>query len=515
MLPSKLRTMLDKKDWVFLTMGVGAAVGLGFSTITRGSVWFDEAFSEHITRHSFFDILRYTAADVHPPLYYWALKIWRMLFGSSELALRSLSLFFLAATIVVVYVLVRRTFTRSAAITSMTLLVLSPMLCRYGVEARMYTMELFIIVAATAALLAAVRTKSRKAWMVYGVLIGLGMLTHYLSAMVWAAQGLWLLAQYRQKTIKTSLAQVLKAGYGRALLAALAVSLLWLPFMAWQVINIQGGGFWIGAVSLNTLPNYVSNAYTYINSVDLQGWKLLLLLAAVSSGGYVVYHTHRALGEVKKQAYSLLLWTALLPPLLLFLASTPPLRSSFVDRYLIASIALWFVVVGIALARYTSTRSLRKLGILFLALNTVVLVGGILQVFSVGNFNKDSNSIHTMRSAMQLINASATGTEPVLADMSWRYYEASYYEQLPHRVYFRSEDTTKIGAYEMLRSETTNKILDMNAFAAEHPTVWFITAQARNTPSLIPKGWTEIKTYQMDAPSELRVVKIQFTGSKP
>ena len=134
---SKLRTLLDWKDSIALVVGGGAIVGMGLSNISRWSIWFDEAFSEHITRHSFFDILRYTAADVHPPLYYWALKLWRMVFGNSELALRSLSLFFLFLTGVAVYIFVKAYFSRRAAIYSLLLLTISPLLFRYGIEARM------------------------------------------------------------------------------------------------------------------------------------------------------------------------------------------------------------------------------------------------------------------------------------------------------------------------------------------------------------------------------------------
>src|SRR5574344_1146518 len=97
---AKKSKLLDRWDLLVLSAGVGAVVTLGLTRITQGRIWFDEAFSEHITRHSFFDIARYTAVDVHPPLYYWALKVWRTFFGDSELALRSMSLIFLVLAIV-------------------------------------------------------------------------------------------------------------------------------------------------------------------------------------------------------------------------------------------------------------------------------------------------------------------------------------------------------------------------------------------------------------------------------
>ena len=114
---------------------------------------------------------------------------------------------------------------------------------------------------------------------------------------------------------------------------------------------------------------------------------------------------------------------------------------------------------------------------------------------------------------MQIISNYAQGNEPVIADTSWHYYEASYYQQAAHVVYFRSEDNTKIGAYAMLRTETTNKIIDMAEFARLHPVAWFVTSQARDDSSKLPRGWKEIKTYLVESPSELRVVKMQYVGN--
>ena len=498
-----------------MTAGVSFVAVLGASIIGRGSIWFDEAFSEHISRHTFWDIARFTAADVHPPLYYWLLKIWRVFFGDTEVALRSLSLVCLVVAVTVAYVAVRRLFDRRAAIVSMVFLALSPVLFRYGVEARMYTLELLIVIAATVALLYAIRhSQLRRGWVVYGVLIGLGLLTHYLSAVVWVAQGLWVLWRYRGEKLLTTIKQAMHSGYKYAVMAAIGVSLVWLPFMLWQLVNIQGGGFWIGPVTLHTLPDFVSNAYTYVGGDSLYGWHAVGLLIAVGAGSGVVVLGLRLLTGDKKQAFTLLLATAVLPPLLLVAGSMPPLRSSFVDRYLLASVAMWLLSLGIAVAVVWH----RKGNAGLLAKAVFVLTCGLLalgcyQVYQVGNVNKDNGSAHRMRSAMDLVGAHAAAGEPVIADTSWHYYEASFYETAEHEVYFRSEDHTKIGAYEMLREEYDRKITDMADFGRKHPVVWFVTAQPRDVGSRIPAGWREEESYLVENPSLLRVVKIRYGGN--
>ena len=71
---------------------------LGFSLrlygITSESIWLDEAFSIQLAKHGPFEIIRKTASDVHPPLYYLLLHFWIDLFGASEFSVRFLSLLF-------------------------------------------------------------------------------------------------------------------------------------------------------------------------------------------------------------------------------------------------------------------------------------------------------------------------------------------------------------------------------------------------------------------------------------
>src|SRR5262245_12583092 len=72
------------------------------------SAWVDEAFSITIARDSLSRIVAETAADVHPPLYYFALFFWERIAGSSEAWARLLSAVFSVATIVSAHAVARR-----------------------------------------------------------------------------------------------------------------------------------------------------------------------------------------------------------------------------------------------------------------------------------------------------------------------------------------------------------------------------------------------------------------------
>ena len=84
----KLGQWAAAHEWWALGMIVTVFSGVVLGNMTRWSVWFDEAFSAYLARFNIVEIAHFTSLDVHPPLYYWLLKGWTVLFGHSALALR-------------------------------------------------------------------------------------------------------------------------------------------------------------------------------------------------------------------------------------------------------------------------------------------------------------------------------------------------------------------------------------------------------------------------------------------
>lgn len=80
------------------------ALILRFIAINQ-SFWLDEATSGIVIRNLNFSqiISEFSPGDFHPPLYYFALKLWYLMFGSSEIALRSLSVIFGIGSVYLAY----------------------------------------------------------------------------------------------------------------------------------------------------------------------------------------------------------------------------------------------------------------------------------------------------------------------------------------------------------------------------------------------------------------------------
>ena len=78
--------------YLFLLFGLLGLLLYSFLAISSKGIWSDEAFSFGMIRHSFRDIWNLTAGDVHPPLYYYYLKIFLMLFGDGLITARIASI---------------------------------------------------------------------------------------------------------------------------------------------------------------------------------------------------------------------------------------------------------------------------------------------------------------------------------------------------------------------------------------------------------------------------------------
>lgn len=114
---------------------------LRFAIVSKYSFNLDEAFSANYIadRNPFEIIIDSFKVDFHPPVYYLVLKIWSYLFGSGDIALRSMSVLIGTATILAAYALgsvISKK--RIVGILSASLVSVSPVAIAYSCEARMY-----------------------------------------------------------------------------------------------------------------------------------------------------------------------------------------------------------------------------------------------------------------------------------------------------------------------------------------------------------------------------------------
>lgn len=103
-------------------------------------LWFDESFSYFIAKQPFLSLIKATAADNNPPLYYLLLHGWMIVFGNAVISLRILSLLIDVFGSFIFYFLTKQLFGRSTAFTALYFFVFSPLMIYFSAESRMYSL---------------------------------------------------------------------------------------------------------------------------------------------------------------------------------------------------------------------------------------------------------------------------------------------------------------------------------------------------------------------------------------
>lgn len=160
------------------------------------SLRLDETQSIWQASRSIEGILKIIAQDVHVPLYHLLLNVWMQAFGNSALAVRSLSLVFFIASLLVAYAISRLIMSRAWATVALTALAVSPFLNWYANETRMYTMLLFMVLLGQYYFMRLMRYG--KGWIGYTVSAVIGMYTHYFFALSLVTQGVFYLLNRKQ-----------------------------------------------------------------------------------------------------------------------------------------------------------------------------------------------------------------------------------------------------------------------------------------------------------------------------
>ena len=193
----------DEKATLLISQGVcmdGGANQLAiFSqpTFTPQDFWKTKTiadFNESITR-----------GDIgNSPAYYGVLMLWEKVFGLTDFSIRSLSVFFSIAFILLLFIFVKTHWqNEKLAILACILAAIEPFFIAYSHQARNYSMSFFLTLLATHLFLLIAKNEKlgqAKYWLYacYGVVCGLCLLSHFLTFTVFLGHGLYVLLFVRK-----------------------------------------------------------------------------------------------------------------------------------------------------------------------------------------------------------------------------------------------------------------------------------------------------------------------------
>lgn len=336
------------------------------------AIWWDESLSVYRATHDLGTILSNTiviqkvvTVDTLPPLYFVLLHFAVAAFGTTEFALRLLSLVANVATVALLYVLARRWFPgaagRRTALLAALLGALAPFYVWYAQEARPYALVLFWSTLAVYALVRGFPERSTH-WMAVYVLAAIAALyTHYFALFLFPFHALVIAAR------------MWKRQRGWILLPALplASAVFLAPIvMASAAGNAGTGPYW---VPLDMILRDILNSFSVGITIDpAQALWIDLALGVLFAAGILLAADGRWLAI--DQSRILLLSYLLVPVLGVFAASyVRPLYQN--SRYLIAISPAFYLGVAagtVALARRWRLFAVPALG--------VFLIGAMLSL---------------------------------------------------------------------------------------------------------------------------------------
>ena len=354
--------------WLILAL----AVANRFTGLVRRDFWYDEAFTGVAVKETFHDMIIMIINDVHPPLYYAALKVFSSFFNYSVFGIRLFSAIFGVLAVWALYLLAKELFNRKVGLCAALVATISPFAIQYSQEARMYTMLVFLILISAYFFVKGLQTKERKCFALWGFFTGLSMLTHYMgvifSAVYYAVFVAWGIVGLDWSQLK-SVGQKSKAVIGKIwpskeiLLGYGVTFLVFLPWLKMFLhhISIKGNNLsWVKPASFGDIVvniqmflfgtplGEMSSGMPQPNElVGISHLSIRMTLAMLFGIG-IVYLMRK---EKKEKVVSLLIFSTGFMLIIYGLSATLPDQQYFVARYLLPAAYFIFLFIGLWFSR--------------------------------------------------------------------------------------------------------------------------------------------------------------------
>ncbi len=321
----------------------GLAITLRVVSINSQSFWYDEASSASLIQHSFEDLYFGNQKDHgHPPLYLLLLKCWSMAFGSSEVALRSLSILFSFLAIPLLASLGRAIVSPFVGVVAALLFAISSLQIELSTEARPYALLHFLVIANAWLLLRWVKGHSNLSLLFYSLTLYFCLFTHYFSFLLPPLHFILLFFILRDSSVRRR----------NWILAFLFAGLLWLPWAPAFVAQLTTPGALRG-MDKSWYFQFLGTPVAFALGRTL-AWRdaadWMLALAESFSILIFFYPAFEGLKAFKRDRFSqFFLGGWALAPILVPLAMVLLAKPIYSHRYGTIGLPAWFLLVAVGL----------------------------------------------------------------------------------------------------------------------------------------------------------------------
>jgi mannosyltransferase len=402
-------------------------------------IWYDEAFSVFLSEQSFGSIVRGTAADIQPPLYYLLLHAWQGL-GEQVLVMRFLSVALSLLSVALAYTVARQLLSRRAAVVAMFLVALAPFQIEYAQELRMYALLEFSLLVYFFAFVrpahirqSIVGLKAAKpdasGWDDRGSALAdfraFSQRIRFADVMLLAASGA--AALYSQSLAVLTFvvpdvvvllrrdrrtAKYLLVGQGLALLLFAP----WLVVMLGQFVNVQHA-YWTGRPGL---VEGLQLLLAFTTNQPLPDWFLpLALFVSLAVAAVLALEMVRVLRRRAAPELVLLAALVVVPPFLMF-ALSYVIRSIFVVRAVIFSSLAFALLLGWLIARIPNLLARRVV----IASSLAVVAVALLFQYNYAEFPRPPFQV-----ADAYLGANARSGDVIVHDNKLSFFPMYFYDR--------------------------------------------------------------------------------------
>lgn len=490
----KFKQFLLQYWWIFAFFATFAFFIITFVIGLQQNIWFDESYSIKLAQSSWRDLFSLTIVDAHPPLFYAILKIWGILFGFDEFALRILPELFMSATIFLMILLTRKIFGSKIALLSAPIFVLSPMLLRYGFEIRMYSLAALIAIGSTCVLLKLTEKNSRKLWIIYGILVALGMLTLNYMIFVFAAHFIWLIVKFFRAETRP---KILRENWLKSYILAVILYLPWLPFAVSQLTNDVSSGV---VESFGPLQIIKILSFSLVYQPDFWLSKFANI-AIILIPIIVVFGCVKMWQKLRKQRDEILLILMIFIVPLILMMFLSLFINVFLERYIVHFIFSGYILLGASVSYLIINSKNLHQKILSTICYILILATLLIGVFSLDNFGNYNFQRMQKNSAQEIVESfgKCQPNSTIVIDDIYEYFAISYYMKECDSLYFF----------------TPNEIEYNGGFAPLSHDKNQLNNQKISTPNLIVvRTKDELNDENYRVPNNYRLVKIDASFEK-
>lgn len=349
----RIAALIGRFFWAIVALILCVALLFRLPGLASRSLWIDELYSEWFASRSFAELWRDVPLyETHPPIYYTLLKLWVLLFGNSELGLRSLSLVASLATILLVALsgrMIRCDWPgKAAGLLGAILLAVNYANIREAQNARPYSLLTLVCTIAIIAAVVLVARLQRDAkatgwgqgWLAPALILGLsaGCALWFHNTSLFIALGIW--SGLALSLIMTP-AELRLRNFAIFFATGVLALLVWAPYVPifiQQSRTFMGLGFW--------LEPKMRDIYSAWMLFLGDSWPALTLTLALLALG--LFRLAR-----RAPAIALLVAAILLVPLHAVLAVSFSLKPIYIQRLFVWMIPMGLLVIALGVVTAT------------------------------------------------------------------------------------------------------------------------------------------------------------------